>query len=121
MVTERIGLLPIAMSGQLVGSPVDLPHGAATCPRWQTPSRCCAAPRSLCACTKKAGVDRSAVVALHWRKMEEAERDFAAFTRVAEAAAILRAHPDDRAPETRRSAILAVLRQEGLMQGGQLQ
>lgn len=63
-------------------------------------------------------MDRGAVVALHQRELEEAERQFDAFTRVADAAAILRAHPDYRAPEAQRAAILAVLRQEGFMQRG---
>jgi len=67
--------------------------------------------------SKLNGVDRGAVVALHKPEMEEAERQFAAFTRVADSAAILRAHPDYQAPEAQRAAILAVLRQEGFMQG----
>ena len=61
------------------------------------------------------------MVALHKAEMEEAERQFAAFTRLSEAAAILRAHPAYRAPESQRTAILAVLRQEGFMQRGQPQ
>lgn len=61
------------------------------------------------------------MVALHKPEMEEAERHFAAFTRVAEAAAILRAHPDYQAPEAQRAAILTVLKQEGFMQPSQLQ
>jgi hypothetical protein len=52
---------------------------------------------------------------------EEAERQFAAFTRLVDAAAILRAHPDYRAPQAQRAAILAVLRQEGFMQRGRPQ
>ncbi|MFM9039096.1 MAG: RNA polymerase sigma factor [Betaproteobacteria bacterium] len=67
--------------------------------------------------SKLSGVDLGAVVALHKPEMEEAERQFAAFTRVADSAAILRAHPDYQAPEAQRAAILAVLRQEGFMQG----
>lgn len=70
---------------------------------------------------KANGVDRGAVVALSKPEMEEAERQFAAFTRLSEAAAILRGHPDYRAPESQRAAILAVLRQEGFMQRGQAQ
>jgi hypothetical protein len=65
--------------------------------------------------------DSGAVVALHKPELEEAERQFAAFTRLNDAAAILRAHPDYRAPEAQRAAILAVLRQEGFMQRGQPQ
>ena len=64
------------------------------------------------------GADQGAVVALHKAEMEEAARQFAAFTRLSEAAAILRAHPAYRAPESQRAAILAVLRQEGFMQRG---
>jgi hypothetical protein len=53
--------------------------------------------------------------------LDEAERHFAAFTRLTDAAAILRAHPDYRAPQAQRAAILAVLRQEGFMQREQPQ
>jgi RNA polymerase sigma factor (sigma-70 family) len=67
------------------------------------------------------GVDPGTMVALHKPEIEEAERHFAAFTRVADAAAILRAHPDYRAPEVQRAAILAVLRQEGFLQREQPQ
>jgi hypothetical protein len=67
------------------------------------------------------GPDSGAVVALHKPELEEAERQFAAFTRLTDAAAILRAHPDYRAPEAQRAAILAVLRQEGFMQREQPQ
>ena len=88
-------------------------------------------PDSACQCerqlpavrhlSKLHGVDRGAVVALHKPEMEEAERHFVAFTRVADAAAMLRTHPDYRAPEAQRAAILAVLRQEGFMQGSRPQ
>ena len=71
--------------------------------------------------SKLHGVDRGAVVALHKPEMEEAERHFVAFTRVADAAAMLRTHPDYQAPEAQRAAILAVLRQEGFMQGSRPQ
>lgn len=68
--------------------------------------------------TKANGFDRGAVIALHKPEMEEAERHFAAFTRLTDAAAILRAHPDYQAPHAQRAAILAVLRQEGFIQRG---
>jgi RNA polymerase sigma factor (sigma-70 family) len=67
------------------------------------------------------GVDRGAVIAIHKEEMQEAERQFAAFTRVCDAAAILRGHPDYRAPESMRSAIFAVLTHEGFMQPGRPQ
>lgn len=70
---------------------------------------------------KATGIDPGAVAARNQPEQEEAERQFAAFTRVADAAAMLRAHPDYRAPEAQRAAILTVLRQEGFMQRGQLQ
>ena len=82
-------------------------------------------PEAACRCERQLpavrhlaqanGVDRGAVAALHKPEMEEAERQFAAFTRLSDAAAILRAHPNYRAPESQRAAILAVLRQEGFM------
>ena len=88
------------------------------------PEAACRCERQLPAVrhvAKANGVDRGAVVALHKPELEEAERQFAAFTRLTDAAAILRAHPDYRAPESQRAAILAVLRQEGFMQRGQPQ
>ena len=56
------------------------------------------------------------VVALQTQEMQEAERHFAAFSRVSDAAAVFRAHPNYRAPEAMRAAIRAVLTQEGFMQ-----
>ena len=70
---------------------------------------------------KSSGIDRGAVIAIHKSEMQEAERYFAAFTRVCDAAAILRAHPDYRAPESMRHALLAVLTHEGFMQPGRPQ
>ena len=88
-------------------------------------------PEAACRCERQLpalrhlaqanGVDRSAVMARHQPEREEAERQFAAFTRLTDAAAILRAHPDYRAPEAQRAAILAVLRQEDFMQREQPQ
>lgn len=46
---------------------------------------------------------------------EEAERSFNAFTRVSDAAALFRAHPEYRVPESMRAAIRAVLTQEGFL------
>jgi hypothetical protein len=88
------------------------------------PDAACQCERQLPAVrhlSKLHGVDRGAVVALHKPEMEEAERHFVAFTRVADAAAMLRTHPDYQAPEAQRAAILAVLRQEGFMQGSRPQ
>jgi len=67
------------------------------------------------------GVDPDTAMARNAPEKEEAERQFAAFTRLVDAAAILRAHPDYRAPQAQRAAILAVLRQEGFMQRGRPQ
>jgi RNA polymerase sigma factor (sigma-70 family) len=88
------------------------------------PDAACQCERQLPAVrhlSKLHGVDRGAVVALHKPEMEEAERHFVAFTRVADAAAMLRTHPDYQAPEAQRAAILAVLRQEGFVQGSRPQ
>jgi hypothetical protein len=60
----------------------------------------------------------SPVVAIHAEERQEAERHFAAFTRVSDAAAVFRGHPRYRAPETLRAAIRAVLTQEGYLQRG---
>lgn len=88
------------------------------------PDAACQCERQLPAVrhlSKLHGVDRGAVVALLKPEMEEAERHFVAFTRVADAAAMLRTHPDYQAPEAQRAAILAVLRQEGFVQGSRPQ
>jgi hypothetical protein len=57
-----------------------------------------------------------AVLAIQSEEQQQAEREFAAFTRVSDAAAVFRAHPAYRAPEAMRAAIRAVLTQEGFMQ-----
>ena len=85
-------------------------------------------PQAACRCERQLpavrhlaaarGTDRSAVVAIHRDEMQEAERHFAAFTRVCDAASVLRAHPAYQAPETLRAAIRAVLAQEGFLQRG---
>jgi RNA polymerase sigma factor (sigma-70 family) len=54
-------------------------------------------------------------------ELADAERAFGAFTRVVDAAALLRAHPDYRSPEALRGAIRAVLRHEGWVDKGALQ
>jgi hypothetical protein len=67
--------------------------------------------------TRKSGLaGKAPVMALHTQEMQEAERHFAAFSRVSDAAAVFRAHPNYRAPEAMRAAIRAVLTQEGFMQ-----
>jgi RNA polymerase sigma factor (sigma-70 family) len=60
-------------------------------------------------------VNRSPVFAIHPEERQEAERHFAAFTRLSDAAAVLRGHPRYQAPETMRAAIRAVLTQEGFL------
>jgi RNA polymerase sigma factor (sigma-70 family) len=59
---------------------------------------------------------KAAVIAIHAEEVQQAERLFSAFTRVSDAAAVLRGHPRYRAPEAMRAAIRAVLTQEGFMQ-----
>lgn len=56
------------------------------------------------------------VIAIYPDELQEAVRHFAAFTRVSDAAAVFRGHPRYRAPDAMRSAIRAVLTQEGFMQ-----
>jgi RNA polymerase sigma factor (sigma-70 family) len=85
-------------------------------------------PQAACRCERQLpaarhvasarGPDRSAVVAIHREEMQEAERHFAAFTRVCDAASVLRGHPAYQAPESMRAAIRAVLAQEGFLQRG---
>ena len=59
---------------------------------------------------------KPSVIAIHSEEVQEAERHFEAFTRVSDAAAVFRGHPQYRAPDAMRSAIRAVLIQEGFMQ-----
>jgi RNA polymerase sigma factor (sigma-70 family) len=83
----------------------------------------CSCERQLPAIRHVRGSERIGnlpVVALQGEALKEAEREaerhFAAFTRVSEAAAIFRGHPVYRAPEAMRAAIRAVLTQEGFLQ-----
>jgi hypothetical protein len=83
-------------------------------------------PEAPCTCERQLPAVRHArasgwagkaqVVRVYPQEMQEAERHFAAFSRVSDAAAVFRAHPQYRAPETMRAAIRAVLTQEGFMQ-----
>jgi RNA polymerase sigma factor (sigma-70 family) len=54
-------------------------------------------------------------------ELVEAQRTFEAFTRVGDAAAVMRQVPELAAPESMRDAIRAVLTQEGFMREGPLQ
>jgi hypothetical protein len=56
------------------------------------------------------------VIALQRDEQLAAERNLAAFTRVSDAAAVFRAHPDHRAPGSMIPAIRAVLTQQGFIQ-----
>lgn len=88
-------------------------------------------PQAACHCerqlpalrTLQGGGPRKAIglVALHRPERDEAERNFAAFTRVSDAAALFRAHPAYQAPDSMRAAIRAVLTQEGFLDPGPLQ
>jgi RNA polymerase sigma factor (sigma-70 family) len=61
------------------------------------------------------------VVAIHRAEMAQAERQFAAFVRLGEAAALFRAHPDYQAPAAMLGAIRAVLGAEGFLDDRPLQ
>jgi RNA polymerase sigma factor (sigma-70 family) len=88
-------------------------------------------PQAACRCERQLpamrhlartrGPDAGAVVALGQRELSQAQQAFDAFGRVCDAAAVFRAHPDYAAPERMRSAIRAVLTQEGFMSAGPLQ
>ncbi len=58
---------------------------------------------------------------IHRAEQVEAERHFAAFVRIVDAATVFRAHPDYRAPSSMLGAIRAVLRAEGFGDGRPLQ
>lgn len=81
-------------------------------------------PSAACRCEKQAialrhsrmkGAAKPGSLVVHRAELLEAERHFAAFSRVGDAAAIFRAHPDYQAPEAMRGAIRAVLTQEGFL------
>lgn len=87
------------------------------------PAAACTCERQLPAirhARKSRGIGTTSVIAIHAEEFKEAECHFAAFTRVSDAAAIFREHPSNRAPEAMRSAIRAVLTQEGFLQRQQL-
>jgi RNA polymerase sigma factor (sigma-70 family) len=58
---------------------------------------------------------------IHRAELAEAERQFAAFVRLGDAAAVFRAHPDYQAPASMLGAIRAVLGAEGFLDGRPLQ
>ena len=60
----------------------------------------------------------TAPIAIHRAERAEAERHFGAFTRLSDAAAVFRAHPEYQAPEALRGAIRAVLGAEGYLGDG---
>jgi RNA polymerase sigma factor (sigma-70 family) len=81
-----------------------------------------ASPHAACRCEKQlpatrhlrsTGRSTASVIAIHRAERDEAERHFDALVRMSDAAALFRAHPEYRAPETMRGAIRAVLRSEG--------
>ena len=87
------------------------------------PQAACQCERQLPAARHHAAAQAAAgrqppprVMALHRHELLEAERNLAAFTRVSDAAAVFRAHPDYRAPGALVPAIRAVLTQEGFLQ-----
>jgi len=55
----------------------------------------------------------ASLIAVHRAESAEAERRLGSIVRMGDAAAAFRAHPDYRAPESMRAAILAVLQAEG--------
>ncbi len=84
-------------------------------------------PQAACRCEKQlpalahaaaVGLRVSAPLARQAAELEEAERQFSAFVRLGNAASVLRAHPDYRAPEAMLGAIRAVLHAEGFWPGG---
>jgi RNA polymerase sigma factor (sigma-70 family) len=82
------------------------------------PDAACTCERQLPAMqqTRRIGLTQpSGMLKIHPVELLEAERQFAAFVRVSDAAAIFRAHPGYRAPESMLAAIRAVLTQEGFL------
>jgi RNA polymerase sigma factor (sigma-70 family) len=63
----------------------------------------------------------ASLMAIHRNEMGQVEQAFAAFTRVGDAAALFRAHPNYQAPQAMLAAIRAVLTQEGFLDTGPLQ
>jgi RNA polymerase sigma factor (sigma-70 family) len=88
-------------------------------------------PQAACRCEKQAPaieLQRSRatagaplppkLVAVHRQEMQQAAAQFDALVRLSDAAALLRAHPEYRAPDSMRGAIRAVLRAEGWLAPG---
>ena len=132
-VLDTVFGLPSAQAGAVVGVTAEAYRQRLSRARAQLDAfmqgRCgLANPQADCRCERQlpavrhlaaaSGLQRGAVVAVHREEMLEAERQFAAFTRVCDAASVLRAHPAYRAPEAMRAAIRAVLSQEGFLARG---
>ena len=81
------------------------------------PTAACACERQLPAARHIAASGRAVlpVASRPGAEAEEAERNFSAFVRVSDAAAVFRAHPDYQAPGNLIPAIKAVLTQEGFL------
>jgi RNA polymerase sigma factor (sigma-70 family) len=85
-------------------------------------------PAAACRCDKQlpalrhlqrsGGAAPPSVVAIHAEERAEAERALDGLVRLSNAAGLLRAHPEYRAPEALRGAIRAALRSEGYGEGG---
>jgi RNA polymerase sigma factor (sigma-70 family) len=87
-------------------------------------------PEAACRCERQLPAVRQAVahappargssaqIAIHRAERAEAERHFEAFTRLSDAAAVFRAHPEYQAPEALRGAVRAVLGAEGFLGEG---
>jgi RNA polymerase sigma factor (sigma-70 family) len=79
------------------------------------PEAACRCDRQLPAVRHQRGT-RAVVPILQPPSTLDATQTFDAFTRVADAASVFRAHPDVQAPAALRAAIRAVLSQEGFLQ-----
>jgi RNA polymerase sigma factor (sigma-70 family) len=84
-------------------------------------------PAAACRCEKQlpalqhlqrsGATTKPSVIAIHPAERAEAERVFEGLVRLSNAAELLRAHPEYRAPEAMHGAIRAVLRSEGYGNG----
>jgi RNA polymerase sigma factor (sigma-70 family) len=84
-------------------------------------------PQARCRCEKQGpalalqrasgAVPPPKLIAVHAEERQQAAARFDALVRLGDAAALLRAHPEYRAPEAMLGAIRAVLRAEGMLDG----
>jgi RNA polymerase sigma factor (sigma-70 family) len=118
---EVLDITPVAYRQRLARSRAALDGFARSTCGLANPQAACHCERQLPALRHAGG--RSLPLAVHPAELQQAEQALAAFTRLADAAALFRGHPEYQAPSALLPAIRAVLAQEGFIasQRGPLQ